>query len=691
MSARAEWKDLFLPLAVLAVVGMMIFPLPAGVLDILLMFNISFSLALLASAVYLTEPERFTSLPTVLLLTTLFRLGLNISTTRQLLGSGEAPQVVTAFGNFVVGGNIIVGVVVFSIVTIIQFIVIAKGAERVAEVSARFTLDALPGKQMSIDADLRSGILNLAEARERRLALQREAKLYGALDGAMKFVKGDAIACVLITLINISAGLVIGVTRHGLSLGEALQKYTVFTVGDGLVSQIPALLVAVSAGIAITRVGDKEDSLLGRDIFAQLSAEPQALSTAGLILCVLAFVPGLPLLPFFSMGLCFLWGAHRRGIEQKREDDLNRHACFRPRVYAGIFLRLSPRAVLCLQEEGGLAQRIQSLRDQIFAQRGVIVPDVQFEIDSCADGMSAELYFKAGCCARVVHGEAEGKGGRPGPAGEPKFSEMVELALRQVLEARLSELVDDTQTRILLDTYQPVAEDLINHVIPEIVSVTVLSTILRQLIREQVSLRNLPAVLQAIAEYHVKREHGTIPGHVVAGNDAVIDALCTLGEERKNGASRLHELLAEVRIALGRTIVEPLAGATGELAAWRLDSLSDHLFGRIALSSSVIEPRLADMLIAKVREAGTHGEAKDRLVLLASRYARGLLASLLLPELNNLHVLAVEEIPNEIKVKLQGVIGIDHAQELSDKDAAQEAGRGVEHDPTFSVTAAAAA
>ena len=242
-----QLRDLLLPLILLLVVGMMIFPLPVLLLDFLLVCNITLSLSLLLGSVYLLEPERFTSLPTVLLLATLFRLGLNISTTRQVLGEGTAPDVVAAFGRVVISGNLVVGIVIFLIVALVQFLVIAKGAERVAEVAARFTLDAMPGKQMAIDADIRAGILSLSEARDRRKDLQRGSRLYGALDGAMKFVKGDAIAGLIITGINMVGGFFVGIVQRGLDVFTAAHRYTIFTICDGLVSQLPALLTAVAA------------------------------------------------------------------------------------------------------------------------------------------------------------------------------------------------------------------------------------------------------------------------------------------------------------------------------------------------------------------------------------------------------------------------------------------------------------
>lgn len=296
--ARLEWNKIILPLAVISVVGLILFPMPSQFLDILLAANFAFAIVLLISSVFVSEPDKFTSLPTILLLSTLFRLGLNVSSTRVILSGYEIPDIIVSFGNFVVAGSTIVGLVIFGIISIIQFIVIAKGSERVAEVAARFTLDALPGKQMSIDADMRAGLISISEAREKRKELHRESKLYGALDGAMKFVKGDAVVGLCIIFINIFAGFLIGVTRDGLSILEAIEQYTILTIGDGLISQIPAVLVSIAAGIVVTRVSEKEGGQLADEIGTQLTAEPLTLIISSVLLLVMACLPGFPFLPF---------------------------------------------------------------------------------------------------------------------------------------------------------------------------------------------------------------------------------------------------------------------------------------------------------------------------------------------------------------------------------------------------------
>ena len=300
-----KYGDIVLALVVVLIIGMMIIPLPTFVLDILLTLNITISVLLLLVSLYIPDATKLASFPTILLLTTLFRLALNVSSTRLVLLYAYAGEVIKSFGTFVVAGNYVVGGVIFLILTIIQFVVIAKGAERVAEVAARFTLDAMPGKQMSIDADLRAGAFDLAEARRRRTAIQRESQLYGSMDGAMKFVKGDAIAGIIIALINIVGGLIIGVLMKGMELAEAAQTYTLLTIGDGLVSQIPALLISVTAGMVTTRVASEdENSNLAMDIGGQVMAQPKAFAISAGILLALGLVPGLPMIPFFLLAAC---------------------------------------------------------------------------------------------------------------------------------------------------------------------------------------------------------------------------------------------------------------------------------------------------------------------------------------------------------------------------------------------------
>ncbi len=293
-------SDIILAVAVIAIVAVLIIPLPAGILDFALAFNITFSLVILLSTLYITRPLDLSVFPGMLLIVTLMRLSLNVASTRLILGQGYAGEVINSFGNFVVQGNYVVGFIVFLILVIIQFVVITKGAGRISEVSARFTLDAMPGKQMAIDADLNAGLIDDKEAKSRREAIAQEADFYGAMDGASKFVRGDAIAGILITIINIIGGFIIGMVMLGKSAPEALRTYSLLSIGDGLVTQIPALIVSTSAGIIVTRAASKEN--MGRDLTRQLMRQPRAIMIAGGMLLLFGIVPGMPTLPFFIMG-----------------------------------------------------------------------------------------------------------------------------------------------------------------------------------------------------------------------------------------------------------------------------------------------------------------------------------------------------------------------------------------------------
>ena len=303
--------NVLLAALVVGIVAMMILPLPTLLLDVLITFNISIAVVLLLVSIYVSSPLRFAVFPSILLITTLYRLGLNVSSTRLILLQADAGDVIASFGGFVVGNNLVVGAVIFVILTLIQFIVIARGSERVAEVAARFTLDAMPGRQMAIDADLRTGALDQRQARQARSALQRESQLYGAMDGAMKFVKGDAIAGILITAINISGGLLIGTLQMNMTLADAARVYSLLTIGDGLVSQIPALLISTAAGVVVTRVASEdEQGQLGQDIGRQVLAHPRAIALAAGLMALLALLPGLPAVPFLLLALVMGGVAH---------------------------------------------------------------------------------------------------------------------------------------------------------------------------------------------------------------------------------------------------------------------------------------------------------------------------------------------------------------------------------------------
>src|SRR3954471_10100568 len=318
--ARFSVADAVLAAIVIAVVALMVVPLPTWLLDLLIASNLAGSVVILLVSLYVGEAIKIATFPTLLLVTTLFRLSLNVSSTRLILLQADAGQVIRAFGQFVVRGNYVVGAVIFLILTIIQFIVIAKGSERVAEVGARFALDAMPGKQMAIDAELRSGAIDGNEARARRRNLVRESQFYGAMDGAMKFVKGDVIASLLITVVNILGGLAIGVGQKGLEPVAALKRYGLLTIGDGLVTQIPALVIATGAGVLVTRVASEEaDTPLGAELAGQLFGQPQALRVGSFFVLLLAVVPGLPGVPFLVIGV-LLFAASRAREKRLRSD-----------------------------------------------------------------------------------------------------------------------------------------------------------------------------------------------------------------------------------------------------------------------------------------------------------------------------------------------------------------------------------
>src|SRR5882724_7941281 len=391
---RFSVADAVLAAIVIAVVALMVVPLPTWLLDILLASNLSAAVAILLVVLYARDAISIATFPTLLLITTLFRLALNVASTRLILLQANAGEVIRAFGTFVVRGNYVVGAVVFLILTIIQFIVIAKGGERVAEVGARFALDAMPGKQMAIDAELRSGAIDGAEARIRRRTLVRESQFYGAMDGAMKFVKGDVIASLLITIVNILGGLAIGVGQKGLEPVAALKRYGLLTIGDGLVTQIPALVIATGAGVLVTRVASEEaDTPLGAELANQLFSQPQALRVGGFFVILLAMVPGFPAVPFLAIALLLLLGSRARSkaMQTSRESALAEPT---PRRVSGSSgMRFVPvvtpwglevAADLAVFEEDelrgnevrrpGLRSAIDAVREIVFREYGVPLP-----------------------------------------------------------------------------------------------------------------------------------------------------------------------------------------------------------------------------------------------------------------------------------------------------------------------------
>ncbi|HEX8792282.1 MAG TPA: flagellar biosynthesis protein FlhA [Polyangiaceae bacterium] len=497
--------DIALAALVVLVVGLMIVPLPTWTLDLLISTNLSAAVAILLVVLYVPDAIGIATFPTLLLLTTLYRLALNVASTRLILLQANAGEVIRAFGTFVVRGNYVVGAVVFLVLTIIQFIVIAKGSERVAEVGARFALDAMPGKQMAIDAELRSGAIDGNEARRRRRHLQRESQFYGAMDGAMKFVKGDVIATLVILVVNILGGLGIGVAMKGMSVVDALKRYGLLTIGDGLVTQIPALVLSTAAGVLVTRVGSEEaDTPLGDELARQLLGVPKALQVAAVFVLLLALVPGLPAIPFVVIGVALLLVGRARARAKSVEEQ---RAATEPRpsqtARAGAMdpsfvplvqpwsLEVSPdlEPVLDAEPEGLRAMAI-GLRERIFSELGVPLPAPRVR---ARDGLDARVVVLSlqEVPARVLLVPRDVEGAA--------LVDWVRERTLDLLRARAADFLGLAEVQRLLDELEQFAPATVRNVVPKPLSLVLLTDVLRRLVEERVSIRDLRAILEALA------------------------------------------------------------------------------------------------------------------------------------------------------------------------------------------------
>ena len=469
-----RWPEVAIAALVVAVVVMLIVPLPRPLLDGLLTLNIGIAVALLMAALFTPRPMSFQSFPTLLVVTTLFRVGLEVSTTRLVLADADAGSVVRAFGTSVVAANLVVGLVVFAVITIVQLIVVARGAERVAEVAARFALDAMPGKQMAIDAELRAGAIDPETARRRRGDLERESQLYGAMDGAMRFVKGDAIAAIVIVVINLVGGLIIGVGSRGMTAAQAVKTYSLLSVGAGLVAQIPSLLVAVASGMLVTRVAATGDAALGEDLGVQLS--PRVLAGVAILLIGLALVPGLPLAPFFVLGAVAA-------------------------VAAVLALRGKPKAA-ALDEPGADKVRGPRLSLRAPEPRALKLADIRADV---ARRTGVELPAMA-----VSHGDELIVAIDGTPVAWPASVE----ELPGALAALVPELLGVDRVAALVDKTAAHAPVLVREVVPKLVSLPALTEVVRKLAREQVPVDDLAGVLEAIALAPQTKELAGLVEHV---------------------------------------------------------------------------------------------------------------------------------------------------------------------------------
>jgi type III secretion protein V len=604
-----RWAQLAIAALVIAVVGMLIVPLPLPLLDGLLTLNIAVAVALLMAALFSERPLGFGSFPTLLVVTTLFRVGLEVSTTRLILSRGDAGEVVHAFGSSVVAGSLVVGIVVFAVITIVQLVVVSRGAERVAEVAARFALDAMPGKQMAIDAEVRSGAIDAETARARRGELERESQLYGSMDGAMRFVKGDAIAAIIIVVINLIGGLVIGIGQKGMPAREAIETYSLLSIGAGLVAQIPSLIVAVASGLLVTRVASTGDRALGEDLGIQFAGSPRALAGVAILLVGLGLVPGLPHLPFLLLGGLAAIAAVLVAGARKPAVTLDETGASAARG-ARITLRLS-RALHATHaaNPAGLHATLAAARAEVEQATGIALPGLAVVEDRSLRDHEIAIALDA---TPVAWGTLD--------------------ELPRALVQLVPELIGVDRTAALVDKAAAHAPVLVREVVPRIIALPVLAEVLRELARERVPLGDLPAILEAIALVPVPPG-----GHTAPGVPALVDQL---------------------RAQLRRQISARWA-PRGQLAVYTLDAMiEDAVRGAIDRREGTqvlaLEPAIAQDIIAAVR--GKLGDTPG--VILASGDVRRHLRSLLEPELPDVAVLAAHELAPGTSVTTAGRIDV---------------------------------
>ena len=690
-----RFSDLLLVACIALMVGLMIVPLPTFLLDVFLTVNITVAVTILMVSLYVSNATQIASYPTLLLLTTLYRLSLEISSTRLILLKANAGEVIKAFGMFVVGGNFVVGAVIFLIITLVQFIVITKGAERVAEVSARFTLDAMPGKQMSIEADMRSGTIDFKQARRRREALARESQFYGAMDGAMKFVKGDAIAGIVITMINIVGGLIIGVAMNGMPFSDAIQTYSILTIGDGLVSQIPALLISISAGMVVTRVASEDESTnLGKDIAGQILAQPKAIGVASGILLVMGLIPGLPKIPFLLLaGLTGsvsygLFRAQRLQRESEAQEEAEQMVpeTAEPEITVTIPLVIEVGPDIAphvdIQSEQGeiFFDKLVQLRNSLYGQLGVIFPPIRItgggpqmasnyriwlnevpivtgriRTDSVLVNNSAAKLAIYGLKGEDVPNPATGKPAAWVSRAQREQAEMAGLQiwdthevlllhLAGVLRKQAKEFVGVQEVQWMLNTVKTYYPTLVDEVVPKPVSLQQLTEVLQRLIEEEVSIRDLKAILQALSAW---------------------------GQDDRDAAA----LTEHVRSALKRRICFQLSDGKPRLFVYQLDPQIEDIFRASIRQSNngpylAMEPENVQMITAAARsEIGSLPPTAQKPVLLVDGEIRRFVRKLLNDSVPEVQALSYNQLTPDLNVQPLGTIALKNPKQLEDHAA----------------------
>jgi type III secretion protein V len=616
----ARYSDLVLVAGVVAIVALMVLPLPLWLIDLLVAANIAGGLLLLLLALYISSPLEFSVFPSVLLMTTLFRLSLSIATTRMILLSGHAGHIIDTFGKVVAGGNLIVGLVVFLIITVVQFIVIAKGAERVAEVAARFSLDAMPGKQMSIDSDLRAGLIDKDDAKRRRRVLELESKLHGSLDGAMKFVKGDAIAGIIIIVINLLGGLAVGVMQQDLDIATAGARYSILTIGEGMVAQIPALLGAMAAGLIVTRTNDEEhDRHLGDAIRKQIAAKPRVLLVAGGICLLFALVPGFPAPAFIMLALisagsgAMLTPAWRqrmlqwrhpalRGMVKRLDTPRQVMATAVPTAKPSVPLLLRlPAAVLAVEESGRLTQKLEDVLDGFQLGLGLALPRINLH-GQHEDGRWQLLAFEVPIASGALPADDVAQG--------------LAEAVRQALRRHASLFLGVQDATHLLTRASADMPDVVKEVLRALPLQRV-AEVLRRLVSEGVSIRNLRDILEALAE---------------------------AGQRDKDP----HALTEFTRIALRRQVSHQVA-PDGKLSALMLEpALEEMLRQSVRVAGGVSQLALEPQAAQRISQSIAHAVARHRPAALVTGIdVRWHLRKLIEPECFDMPVLSYHELmPN---------------------------------------------
>jgi flagellar biosynthesis protein FlhA len=679
-------NGLGVPILLMVVLAMMVLPLPPFLLDVLFTFNISLSLVIILAVIYVKRPLEFGAFPTVLLAATMLRLALNVASTRVVLlhghtGTGSAGQVIKSFGEFVVGGNYAVGLIVFTIFVIINFVVVTKGAGRISEVSARFTLDAMPGKQMAIDADLNAGIINQQDAVARRQEIREEADFYGAMDGASKFVRGDAVAGILVVFINVLGGLAIGTLQHDMDVADAGRVYSLLTIGDGLVAQIPALLLSVAVAILVTRVSRSQD--MSQQVAAQVLAQPQALAVAAGILGVMGLIPGMPNFAFLTMaGICgagayFLATRRARALVTPATPIAERPAAQTTEVKELswddveqvdlIGLEVGYRLIpLVDRTQGGeLMSRIKGVRKKLSEDLGFLVQPVHIR-DNLELGPSSyritilgapvgesdvqvgnDLAINSGSVAATVPGA---------PTKDPAFgldavwidrgrreqaqtlgytvvdeSTVIATHLSHLLQSHAHELLGHEEVQQMLNRLAKTAPKLVEDLVPKMLTLSVVVKVLQQLLAERVSIRNIRTICETLAEQAPKTQDPTA-------------------------------LVAAIRVALGRQIVQGIAGLRQELPVITLDPKLEHLLQDAMAAGGGdgpgFEPGLADRMHASLVDNARRLEiAGEPAVLLVSPKLRPWIARFVRQAVPNLNVLAYSEIPESRRIRVVAAVG----------------------------------